>query len=82
MAEHGIMLGYENDFSSYRILKLESRKIVQVRNFKFYEYIFPGLQEQLAHSDFFNVGRKEMTNSTPSPNNIYNIIDPVIESSP
>ncbi|KNZ51111.1 hypothetical protein VP01_4090g1 [Puccinia sorghi] len=52
------MLGYKNNFSSYWILKLESRKIVWVRNVKFDEYIFPGLEdkdsEELADSDFFN----------------------------
>ncbi|KNZ62459.1 uncharacterized protein VP01_12680g1, partial [Puccinia sorghi] len=44
-AERGIMLGYENDFSSYWILKLDDRKIVRVRNVKFEEFIFPGLNE-------------------------------------
>ncbi|KAI7960442.1 hypothetical protein MJO29_005510 [Puccinia striiformis f. sp. tritici] len=44
-AERGIMLGYENDFSSYRIYKPSSRKAFRIRNVKFDETIFPGLKD-------------------------------------
>ncbi|KNZ50320.1 uncharacterized protein VP01_448g1 [Puccinia sorghi] len=33
-AEKGIMLGYENDFSSYRILKLNDKRIVRKHSLK------------------------------------------------
>ncbi|KAI7942739.1 hypothetical protein MJO28_012766 [Puccinia striiformis f. sp. tritici] len=39
------MLGYENDFSSYRIYKPSSRKAFRIRNVKFDETIFPGLKD-------------------------------------
>ncbi|KNZ60301.1 uncharacterized protein VP01_1576g3 [Puccinia sorghi] len=45
-AEKGIMLGYENDFSTYRVLKLKDKKIVSVRNVKCEEFNFPGLKEE------------------------------------
>ncbi|KAI7957951.1 hypothetical protein MJO29_006168 [Puccinia striiformis f. sp. tritici] len=40
------MLGYENDFSLYRIYKLLSRKVFSIRNVKFDESVFPGLTGQ------------------------------------
>jgi hypothetical protein len=45
-AEKGLLLGYKNDFSSYRIYKLNERKVVKVRNITFDEANFPGLKEQ------------------------------------
>jgi hypothetical protein len=55
-AEKGLFLGYENDFSSYRIYKLDERKVVRVRNITFDEAKFPGLkdQEDADISDVFN----------------------------
>ncbi|KAI7951517.1 hypothetical protein MJO28_007201 [Puccinia striiformis f. sp. tritici] len=46
-AERGIMLGYENDFSSYRVYKPTDRKVYRIRNVKFDENIFPGLKEHI-----------------------------------
>jgi hypothetical protein len=46
--EKGLFLGYENDFSSYRVYKLNERKFVRVRNITFDESSFPGLKE---HTD-------------------------------
>ncbi|KNZ58954.1 uncharacterized protein VP01_1827g4 [Puccinia sorghi] len=64
-AEKGIMLGYENEFSSYWILKLEDKKIIRVRNVKFEEFTFPGLKEGNSEdggraSDVFKPGRLAM----------------------
>ncbi|KNZ64384.1 DEHA2G11539p protein [Puccinia sorghi] len=41
-AERGIMLGYENDFSSYHIFKLDKKKVVCVQDVKFEKFSFPG----------------------------------------
>jgi hypothetical protein len=45
-AEKGLFLGYENNFSSYRVYKLEDRKVVRVCNITFDEFNFPGLKDQ------------------------------------
>ncbi|KAI9603500.1 hypothetical protein KEM48_001457 [Puccinia striiformis f. sp. tritici PST-130] len=39
------MLGYENDFSSYRIYKPSLKKAFRIRNVKFDEAVFPGLKD-------------------------------------
>ncbi|POW21890.1 hypothetical protein PSHT_01837 [Puccinia striiformis] len=49
--ERGIMLGYENDFSSYRIYKPSSRKVFRIRNVRFDESTFPGLSGHAPEED-------------------------------
>ncbi|KNZ50716.1 DEHA2G11539p protein [Puccinia sorghi] len=44
-AERGKILGYKNKFSSYCILNLEARKVVRIRDVKFEEFTFPGLNQ-------------------------------------
>lgn len=74
MAEKGIMLGYENNFTSYCILKLESKKVVWVRDVKFNMHVFPYLKEGnsskvLAELDVFNnVEGRNPTNQSPTSN--------------
>ncbi|PLW49320.1 hypothetical protein PCASD_02649 [Puccinia coronata f. sp. avenae] len=57
-AEKGIMVGYENDFSTYRVYKIEEKRIVRGRNIKFEEETFPGLtgiREENPNQDIFEV---------------------------
>ncbi|KNZ57522.1 uncharacterized protein VP01_2138g5 [Puccinia sorghi] len=43
-AEKGIFLGYENDFSTYRIFKPSEKRAIRSRDIKFVENAFPGLK--------------------------------------
>ncbi|KAI7951918.1 hypothetical protein MJO28_007602 [Puccinia striiformis f. sp. tritici] len=63
-AERGIMLGYENDFSSYRVYKLATKKVFSIRNVKFDEAVFPGLvgQPSITDEDF-----NDMDDETQDP---------------
>ncbi|KNZ50663.1 DEHA2D06061p protein, partial [Puccinia sorghi] len=53
-AERGIMLGYENNFSSYCIFKLEERNVVRVCDIKFDKFTFPGTTEEEEISKIFD----------------------------
>ncbi|MBW0523127.1 hypothetical protein O181_062842 [Austropuccinia psidii MF-1] len=45
-AEEGILLGYENDNSSYRILRVRDKKVVVAKHVTFHEDVFPSLGNQ------------------------------------
>ncbi|KAH9458192.1 hypothetical protein Pst134EB_033400 [Puccinia striiformis f. sp. tritici] len=76
-AERGIMLGYENDFSSYRIYKLAAKKVFSVRNVKFNEAVFPGLvgQPSITDEDFCVMDDKFEDSIEPLP-------EPVTDAEP
>ncbi|PLW26249.1 hypothetical protein PCANC_26631 [Puccinia coronata f. sp. avenae] len=66
-AEPGIMLGYENDFSTYRIYKLNKKIVVCTRDVKFDESVFPGLggnHDIQPSDDIFDVSNHQ----EPAPN--------------
>jgi transposase InsO family protein len=53
-SEKAIFLGYVNDFSSYRFVRIESKTVCTTRNVSFDESIFPSLlNESLDQSSFF-----------------------------
>jgi hypothetical protein len=43
VAWEGILLGYSNDFSCYKILRVEDRVVVPTRNVRFDEETFPAI---------------------------------------
>ncbi|MBW0534635.1 hypothetical protein O181_074350 [Austropuccinia psidii MF-1] len=45
VGEEGVMLGYENDNSSYRILRLSNKRILISRHVKFDKSVFPSLKQ-------------------------------------
>ncbi|PLW15082.1 hypothetical protein PCASD_21521 [Puccinia coronata f. sp. avenae] len=66
-AEPGIMLGYENDFSTYRIYKLNKKIVVRTSDVKFDESVFPGLggnHNIQPSDDIFDVSNHQ----EPAPN--------------
>ncbi|KAI7964122.1 hypothetical protein MJO29_004549 [Puccinia striiformis f. sp. tritici] len=44
IAWEGVMIGYSNDYSCYRIVKLEDKKVIETRHAYFDESIFPSLK--------------------------------------
>ena len=54
VSENGVVLGYSNNFSTYRILKLNSRRVIQSCHVKFNEKVFPGCKDA-ANDVGFNV---------------------------
>ncbi|PLW04645.1 hypothetical protein PCASD_26527, partial [Puccinia coronata f. sp. avenae] len=70
-AEKGIMVGYENDFSTYRVYKTDEQRIVQSCNIKFDEDSFPGLKdvrEENPNQDIFETANHRSTSEeTPTP---------------
>lgn len=72
-SEAAIFIGYENDFSTYKVYKTESKKMIRARNIKFEESVFPGLknkeiqenQEDEEHTIFSNVSSR-MNSENPS----------------
>jgi hypothetical protein len=50
------MVGYENNFSTYQVYKLEEKRIVRVRNINFEEDTFPGLKDssKILQQDIFD----------------------------
>ncbi|KAI7966272.1 hypothetical protein MJO29_002020 [Puccinia striiformis f. sp. tritici] len=42
LAWEGILIGYSNDYSTYKVLRVDDRKIINIKHVHFEEDIFPG----------------------------------------
>ncbi|KAI7958937.1 hypothetical protein MJO28_002728 [Puccinia striiformis f. sp. tritici] len=76
-SEKCIFVGYANNFSTYRFVKIESKSLCTSRNVTFDETIFPSLSnESLDESSFFfnpfetinDINEEEVDNFEPFPN--------------
>ncbi|MBW0495112.1 hypothetical protein O181_034827 [Austropuccinia psidii MF-1] len=47
MGREGILLGYKNDMSAYRVLQIHNHKFIILRHVLFNELIFPSLRHVL-----------------------------------
>lgn len=94
-AEKGILLGYENDFSTYRIYKISERRAVRARDIQFDEKTFPGLKSTPEDEalDIFNLNSSnlnpipesaapEKPNETPTASTIDKVVSPNQSSPP
>ncbi|KAI7941411.1 hypothetical protein MJO29_013485 [Puccinia striiformis f. sp. tritici] len=53
-SEKGIFLGYANDFSTYRILKIETKTVCHCRDVNFDESMFPSLTNESIDQQSFH----------------------------
>ncbi|MBW0461202.1 hypothetical protein O181_000917 [Austropuccinia psidii MF-1] len=60
--ELGVLLGYENDFSSYWVLRLVDKKVLISKHVRFDERVFPFAQSSSSVEEFWIVGETEPLN--------------------
>ena len=72
-AEKGLMLGYVNDFTSYKILKINSKTPVHSVHVKFDEEKFPGISAVTQNSqDLFQI-QPTLSKIKKNPTNMSNL---------
>ncbi|MBW0539804.1 hypothetical protein O181_079519 [Austropuccinia psidii MF-1] len=67
----GILIGYENEGSAYRILRIKDNKVIITRHASFNENCFPELNEEITQTPYTIWPNKE--NSSETTNNIESI---------
>ncbi|POW16678.1 hypothetical protein PSTT_01147 [Puccinia striiformis] len=55
LAWEGVLIGYTNDYSTYKILRLQDKKIINIKHVHFEEEVFPGCSALNKSLDNLNI---------------------------